>query len=74
MKRSFDFNVYPNPVTDICYVDISNNQSLGNMQIIDITGRIIKEVSLPASNRFSVDLAELTMGIYYLTIKNKVSN
>ena len=62
------FLVYPNPTTSkiiIEYVLTENQQC--TLQLIDLSGRIVKEVSVSnKSNKVEVSVSELATGIYTL--------
>ncbi len=61
-----DFNVYPNPASD--FVTISNTEvSNFSVQIMDITGKIIKEENINTSTA-GFDVSNLNKGIYLLKI------
>ncbi len=69
-------SVYPNPVNELLTIMINANQSFTNenyqLQILDITGKKIKQQSLTnqASNKFVVNLSDLKTGIYILQLMN----
>lgn len=64
---------YPNPVTNIATVEITLERNTGlNIQILDISGRIVKQVkenAVSGENYISLDLQELYNGIYMINIK-----
>jgi hypothetical protein len=55
--------IYPNPSNGIFTVE-----AIGNMQIIDITGRIIENTSVNGNTM--IDISEYPKGIYILKISN----
>ncbi|MBK9046920.1 MAG: T9SS type A sorting domain-containing protein [Bacteroidetes bacterium] len=69
-------NVYPNPTSDkISIVFSSENEGVSEMQLLDLTGRVIKTNTLQAIegiNETSMDLSGLSKGVYMLNlIKNE---
>lgn len=68
--------IYPNPSTDFINIETSFRAANGNakIQIISMTGIIIEELSVPATNNFNhtIDIrkAELSIGTYFLRIIN----
>jgi PKD repeat protein len=68
--------VYPNPTQNWLNVHYeTNNAELINLQLYDVTGRILQQQQLQAnvgSNDYSITLTQLPNGIYYLRINEKV--
>jgi GH35 family endo-1,4-beta-xylanase len=62
---SFDF--YPNPATSIISVDLPDATTA--LRIIDLTGRLIKEVKTKGENKIEIEL-NIPNGIYLLNIEN----
>ncbi len=57
--------VFPNPVTEILYVETTLTES--NMFVFDISSRIVLEAQLQRNS--SLNLSSLSKGIYYYEIK-----
>lgn len=57
-----------NPVTDILYLELNSNERLGQLQILDMTGRILHEMQLNGKQRVEVNLQHLKSGIYFLRL------
>lgn len=66
-----DFTVFPNPSRGNAKVTISDISEPTDVQLIDNSGRILKNVSM--NNNSSVDLNNLQKGIYMIRIVNKNS-
>jgi len=60
------FSIVPNPATDFITIQTKNNESIRNLKIVDMNGRIIIE-SNPIENTF--DLSQLQKGTYFAQIK-----
>lgn len=59
--------LYPNPTTNVISVQVTNSakvETVNRLQLIDINGRLIKDVS----NSDSIDLTDYKAGIYFLKI------
>ncbi|MBL0101354.1 MAG: T9SS type A sorting domain-containing protein [Saprospiraceae bacterium] len=57
--------MYPNPVSDILYLDTNENWT--KAEIYDISGRIMRSVSLDG---LTIDVSGLESGTYFLRLKN----
>jgi hypothetical protein len=62
-----EFNVYPNPVSDILSVEISQNNS--SIEIFDIAGKKVISESLVEGINL-LDMNQLNSGIYFYSIKS----
>lgn len=61
-----EINVFPNPVND--KVNFSADQNINSAKIIDITGRVLKEINNLSSGENSIDVQELNSGKYLLLL------
>jgi len=61
-------NCYPNPASDILYVNIPNTLGDGQLLIIDMQGRICKEVMLNKQKDFEVDVRGIKPGLYLVQL------
>jgi hypothetical protein len=64
------FKIYPNPVRDFLFVDVSSSvqQSL-ELEIFDVAGRVVFNSSIElqqGSQKLSLDVSEIGNGIYFL--------
>ena len=57
--------LYPNPATD--FISVENIK--GNINIIDITGKVIKTVKSNAS-RTTINVSGFAKGIYFIQLEN----
>ncbi|WMJ71982.1 T9SS type A sorting domain-containing protein [Cytophagaceae bacterium ABcell3] len=63
------FDVYPNPASNILYVDNGDGNSLVNVEIISLDGRSLhKEASVGKS---SLNIESLTPGVYILQVSDE---
>jgi hypothetical protein len=70
--RESDISLYPNPASDILHLGNPQGISLSEMAIYDLTGRLIKSVSLQdmGTEKF-VDIQELSSAIYMVVITSE---
>lgn len=66
-----DFTIFPNPSTGNTKVTISDISEPTDVQVVDNSGRILKNVSMNNSN--TVELNNLQKGMYMIRIVNKNS-
>ncbi len=62
-------NIYPNPATT--KIQINTSLLNNNIQIIDITGEVVKNIIDFKSNNY-IDISDLKDGIYFVKIGNQV--
>ena len=73
-NKLIDFNIYPNPVTNVFY--INSTEILTNISILNLLGQEIKSFK-PNSTNYNVDLTDLKTGVYFvkvITNNNKQSS
>ena len=69
------FKVYPNPSNGIFNIRINQYSGKVNIQVVDINGRIVKEIKNEEFNtEKALDLSALQSGIYVLKINNNELN
>lgn len=66
-KSQNEVSIYPNPTTD--YFSISENIKFEKLQIVDLSGKILKEFLYQNGNKYS--LSGLIEGIYLVKISNR---
>jgi Leucine-rich repeat (LRR) protein len=69
-EQEIPFKVYPNPVTDVIYIQSKNP---GNYILIDLTGKIIREASF-AKGTNKVTVSQIPEGLYFLRIFSDQNN
>lgn len=71
-ENSFaQLQVYPNPVEDILYISPENlNSKDFEIRIFDFTGRMVKQLIENNTGLISVDVSDLTEGMYFIEIKS----
>lgn len=68
--------IFPNPAKDVLYVQANGVNEMATIQIVDATGRKLKEekITLNGNTSFSIDINNLSKGIYSLLLKSKSIN
>jgi len=66
------FSVYPNPATDLLYIESKSSLSRARIAITDLAGRtvLLSEMSLSAGSRNSLSIATLSAGSYVLSVNS----
>nr|WP_221410999.1 M64 family metallopeptidase [Elizabethkingia sp. JS20170427COW] len=71
-SQAIDFVVYPNPTSDVVYLDVKQN--IGNKisaEVLDISGRqVINRKKLDKDEKYSLDLGKLPSQTYILKVYN----
>ena len=67
-----DITLFPNPATSVLNIELNTTKLEGqvSMQVIDMTGKVIKTFVQDGSTLNAVDISDLTNGQYMLSIKN----
>jgi beta-glucosidase-like glycosyl hydrolase len=60
--------IFPNPVSDKLFIEIPNAGIGMNMQLLDLTGKIMLNTEINNSN-FNVDMTDFKAGFYLLVIR-----
>ncbi len=67
------FSVFPNPVTDIMYIN-TRGESVAGISLFDITGKLVQEVVFTGaveSSDIKISLQHLDQGIYLYSIQSE---
>jgi len=65
-------NIYPNPVKDVLNISIPQGVDVYNIILMDVTGRVLKEISTAGSGqKISFSLSSFSNGNYILTLHSK---
>jgi len=63
------FEIFPNPVSNVLYVNYSDFQSNASIELYDALGKLV--VNQPLNNQqISVDLSNLQNGLYFIKLIN----
>ena len=71
IPKDFDFNVYPNPATDIINLKFSGVLVFSDVHIYDVTGKLIQRTQISNENistsaTIQVDISLLQSGVYFV--------
>jgi hypothetical protein len=65
-------NIYPNPVKDILFLNINQNEKYDSVQLIDAEGKLLKVLPLNSSRGLAqMDVSFLSAGAYFIQISGK---
>ena len=68
VEEDYLFKLYPNPTSD--KLNISFNQPIsGNLEMLDLTGRIIFEQNLTKQKSIELNISKFKRGIYIVVVK-----
>ena len=65
------FSVSPNPTKNIVNISSSDNTAVNGVSIVDLNGRVIKEISYNNISNIQVNLTDLADGMYIMNIKSE---
>lgn len=70
-----NLKVYPNPVADYCYVEIGVDFNEAQIQLYDMSGRLLKSI-ITKNPVTKINTQDLIQGVYLISIKtqNKISS
>ena len=64
-------SVYPDPLTDVCNIELGGGQLIFKGTILDLTGRSVMPLAINvASSKFSFNSSPLNAGIYFLEVSS----
>jgi hypothetical protein len=64
-------SIYPNPVQDLLNIKVASG-TIENLQLIDMTGKIIKEIQGSQNNVKTIPVQDLQSGIYFVNIQTEM--
>lgn len=70
MDSKGSLQIFPNPATNILFIQVRGVNEKATVQISDVSGRKLKEekIILTGNTSFTVDVKDLPKGIYYLLL------
>ncbi len=60
-----NYTVGPNPANDVVNVSSKNNNNINTVEITDVNGRVVKNVTVNATTS-QINVADLNSGVYFL--------
>ncbi len=71
--HSFDIenlvNVYPNPARELVYISVDSDLRIQDLELIDQSGRVVYRGDNINQENSSINISDLSVGIYYLNIE-----
>ncbi len=64
--------VFPNPTSDIVYIELPQGESGYQIELLDQSGRIVISNILPFENISVLDISTLASGVYFVRVRNKI--
>lgn len=61
-----NFSLYPNPVNNVLNVVVKNEMTINNLSITDLNGRVVSSSSSVIN---SIDVSDLSSGVYFISIE-----
>jgi len=68
IEANSGFKIYPNPASNILTVELDKFET-GTLEIIDLTGRILKKIPVLNANLMQVDVTDFSKGIYFIRVQ-----
>ena len=68
VETEASFNIYPNPAQSMVNIE-SSLRGEAQVSIFDMTGRCVKEVSAADMSNVSINVENLTKGVYFISIQ-----
>jgi hypothetical protein len=65
---SNNVKIYPNPATDLINVSVSNYVGDLKVELFDVNGRLVNDKTVDFSGNYSMELNELTAGVYIVKL------
>jgi hypothetical protein len=67
-----DVVIYPNPSYGVINIAISEHVKLDQINVIDMSGKMVRNISLDGQYNFEVNLSDLPRGVYFVQVNNTV--
>lgn len=65
-----NWSIYPNPADESITIEIKQNNTFDKVQIIDLTGRIVKEWTWVDNSKMILDISDIPSGCFMLKMLN----
>jgi len=72
LEKENIFSLFPNPAKDNLQIVISNNHNANDISVIDLTGKLVKNISINNTTNINIDVSDLNKGIYFIRIGQSV--
>lgn len=68
-SNSFGIQLYPNPAKDCISWSFESNHNIGDMDIFDLNGQLMKKINLEEMANRTADISTLPSGLYILKVE-----
>lgn len=65
-----NFSVYPNPAKELISISNPKNILINGIKIVDVNGRVVKQIDVKNIANTQINVSDLTSGIYFMTINS----
>ena len=69
MSNNSNIGIYPNPTNGLVSINVGTTSTLVDVTVMEVSGRIVKLEKYSNTNMLSLDLSELSAGMYFVTVK-----
>ncbi|MBT3588510.1 MAG: T9SS type A sorting domain-containing protein [Flavobacteriaceae bacterium] len=73
-KQELAIELYPNPTSDVINIVNTSALQLEGFKIYDMNGRLIREVATTNNHTQTINLSDLSSGVYMIHIYNDQLN
>ncbi len=70
-KSSSSLMIYPNPANNSVKVSLTEGM-LSRIQLLDYTGKLIKEISNISASTMMIDISSLSDGVYFINVQTDI--
>ncbi len=65
-----DFSIYPNPVSSVLTINFQNEIQSAELNVLNVLGETILKQNINNTSNISLNIADLTNGVYFIQIKS----
>jgi hypothetical protein len=69
-KANATLSTFPNPVKDMLYVNLDNQSNYNEIEILNLTGKVLKTQQVNGAKLVSIDTRDLSGGVYICRTKS----
>ena len=69
-KANETLSTYPNPVKDMLHVNLDNQSNYNVIEILNLTGKVLKSQQVNGAKLVSIDTSDLASGVYICRTKS----
>lgn len=65
---SKNFAIYPNPADNVLNLSSKTNTRMNSVQIVDLNGRVVKNVNVKGLTETEIDVSDINAGMYFVEV------